>query len=217
MTAPPTPPARDPRPPFPTRLVVAALALVVVIAVAAGLTRSLTRDVLPGREPPRVTQDLVVEQVRTVARLVTTEVMVRDVVTYRQTSYGSTKQALVVATGKVLAGIDLGDSTRAPEVRIDHEAKRIAVRLPPARVLGVEVTNMRTYDERAGLWNPFRPADRDAIYQSVRTQLTRAADEMAITEHANRGARSLLAALLARDGYTVDVTFASPAVFMPGR
>jgi len=142
---------------------------------------------------------------------------VRDVVTYRQTSYGSTKQALVVATGKVLAGIDLGDSTQVPDVRIDHAAKRIAVRLPPARVLGVEVTNMRTYDERAGLWNPFRPADRDAIYQSVRAQLTRAAGEMGITEHANRGARDLLATLLARDGYTVDVTFAGPAVVTPAR
>lgn len=208
----------DPRASSPSpRLLLAALALLLVIGAAAGLTRSLARDVVPKAEPPRVTQDLVVEQVRTVARLVTSEITVRDVVTYRQTSYGSTKQALVVATGKILAGIDLGDSTRAPEVRIDHAAKRIAVRLPPARVLGVEVTNMRTYDERAGLWNPFRPADRDAIYQSVRTQLSRAAGEMGIVEHANRGARDMLSALLARDGYVVDVTFASPAVLTPAR
>jgi len=211
-------PDTDPRPSAPSRrLVLAALALVLVIAAAAGLTRRTARDVVPRREPPRVTQDLVVQEVRTVARLVTSEVTVRDVVTYRQTSYGSTKQALVVATGKILAGIDLGDSTQAPEVHIDHEAKRIAVRLPPARVLGVEVTNMRTYDERAGLWNPFRPADRDAIYQAVRTQLGRAGGEMGIVEHANRGARDMLAALLARDGYTVDVTFASPAVLTPAR
>jgi hypothetical protein len=194
------------------------VALLLVVGVVAGATRLVARATAARVvAPPRLAHDVVVQQVRTVARLVTSEVMVRDVVTYRQTSYGSTKQALVVATGRVLAGIDLGDSTRAPDVRIDHEARRIAVRLPPPSVLGLEITGMRTYDERAGLWNPFRPADRDAIYQAVRAQLTRTAGEMGLAEHAGRGARELLATLLTRDGYTVDVTFASPAVLTPAR
>jgi hypothetical protein len=117
----------------------------------------------------------------------------------------------------VLAGIDL-DSTAAgggADVRIDHEARRISVSLPPAELLAVEVVNVRTYDERAGLINPFRPADRDEIQRQVRVQLERAGRDMGLLELANRSAVALLQSLLARDGYTVDVTIRGRAVELP--
>ena len=154
---------------------------------------------------PEVTHAMVVEQLRAVARLVTSEATVRDVVIYESSWLGSTKRALVVATGKVTAGMRLDSAT---DVRIDHERRHIAVTLPPAEIFGVEVTNLRTYDERAGLWNPFRPADRDTIHQEVRAQLLKAGHEMGLLEHAEASARELLQALLARDGYTVEVTVA---------
>ena len=49
-----------------------------------------------------------------------------------------------------------------------------------------------TYDERGGLWNPFRPEDRDAIQRQVRTQLESAGEQFGIVEHANESARLLL-------------------------
>ena len=67
------------------------------------------------------------------------------------------------------------------------------------------MTDLKTYDERAGLWNPFRPEDRDAIQRQVRAQLERAGTELGVVEHANRSAKTLLETLLATDGYTVDV------------
>jgi hypothetical protein len=152
---------------------------------------------------PVVTHDLVMEQVRSVAKLVASEATVRDVVTYENTYLGSTKRTLIVVTGRVNAGIDL---SKGAEVKVDDRAKRIAVSIPAAEVLGVDVVQMRTYDERAGLWNPFRPADRDAINAQVRAQLLRAGAESGLVEHANRSAKATLEALLARDGYTVDVT-----------
>ena len=104
---------------------------------------------------------MVVERVRAVAQLVTSETTVRDVVVYENRRLGSTKRSLVVVTGKVMAGIDLDSGT---QVDVDQRERRVHVVLPPAKVLGVEVTQLRTYDERNGLWNPFRPADRDTIY-----------------------------------------------------
>jgi hypothetical protein len=168
--------------------------------------------------PPRVSHDLVVQQIRSVAKLVTSEATVRDVVVYEQTRFTATKRALLVVTGRVLAGIDL-DSTAADggaEVRIDHEARRITVSLPPAELLAVEVVNVRTYDERAGLINPFRPADRDDIQRQVRAQLERAGRDMGLLELANRSAVALLQSLLARDGYTVDVSIRGRPIRMPG-
>ena len=70
--------------------------------------------------------------------------------------------------------------------------------------------NVRTYDEHAGLLNPFRPADRDSIQASVRAQLLRAGQEMGLAQRASTNAVALLRSLLARDGYTVDVWVRGP-------
>ena len=185
--------------------------LAAVAALGAGGywgARTAFRERVRPPEPPRVTQQLVVEQVRSVAKLVASEATLRDVVTYEQTRYFTTKRALLVVTGRVGAGFVL-DGAGTPDggvaVQVDTLARRIAVTLPPARVLSVEVLDVRTYDERAGLLNPFRPEDRDQIQRLVRARLERAGPEAGLLAQAERSASGILRALLARDGYTVDV------------
>ena len=134
------------------------LALLVAALGASVATRA--SSLLPKAAPPRVTPDLVVQQLQDVARLVSTEMTLRDVGVYDASRYGFTKRALLVVTGKVSAGIDLGPST---DIRIDQEARRITIALPQARVMSVDVLDVRTYEESAGIFNPFRPEDRDAI------------------------------------------------------
>ena len=207
MTGPP-PHVPAPRPPFPWLRAGLAVALVVALGLWAH-GRSAPPPVEP-RGTTRLSHDVVVERVQAVAKLVSSETTVRDVVVYENTWMNSTKRSLLVVTGKVNAGIDLGAGA---EVRIDDQARRITVTLPPAKILGVEVLTLRTYDETAGLWNPFRPGDRDAIHQRVRAQLVRTGQELGVIEHANQSARALLQTLLATDGYTVEVTFrARPVV-----
>ena len=184
------------------RLLLVVGLLVVLIAGISLTQRAASFSLFPRPEPPRVTHDLVVQQLRDVAKLVSTEMTVRDVVVYDATRYGFTKRALVVVTGKVLAGIDLGATT---DVRIDSAARKITIVLPPARILGVEVIDVRTYDERAGLFNPFRPEDRDAIQRQVRHKLYEAGEQSGLVSHADSSARVLLERLLSRDGYSVDI------------
>jgi hypothetical protein len=105
-----------------------------------------------------------------------------------------------------MAGIDLDAGT---QVDVDVRDRRVRVVLPPAKVLGVEVTQLRTYDERSGLWNPFSPADRDTIYHLAREQLISAAGESGVAAHAEESARRLLIAMIPADAYTVEVTFAA--------
>ena len=151
-----------------------------------------------------ITQGAIIERIQTVAKLVTTEAAVRDVVTYEQTRLGSTKRALVVVTGKAMVGVDLSHDA---QVNIDAGGRRIHIVLPHARLLGVDITELRTYDEQRGLWNPFHPADRDTIYMLARSQLAHAARDLAVLDHAETSARQLLTALLAQDGYAVEVEF----------
>ena len=153
-----------------------------------------------------VSQAVVVEQTRAVARLVTSETMLRDVITYENQRLGSTKRSLVVATGKVLTGFDLD---RGMEVTVDHPSRRIRITLPPPAVQGVEITELKTYDEQRGLWNPFRPADRDTIFALARRQLVAAAGEVALARHAEESARRLLEATVRADGYVTEVRFAN--------
>ena len=133
------------------------------------------------------------------------ETILRDVVVYQNRMLGSTKRSLVVVTGKVLSGFDLD---RGTEVEVDHDAKVVRVVLPPAAVLGVEITDLRTYDEQRGLWNPFRPADRDSIFRLAREQLVHSAGEVELAKHTQESARRLLEAMVRADGYRTEITFA---------
>ncbi len=179
-------------------LLVAASVGVMVARRAVGAVGSIAGP----PAPPRITQQVVVERLQAVAKLVATEMTLRDVVIYEQTRFASTKRALLVVTGRVSAGIDLAENTG---VRIDSVTREITVSLPPARLLGIEVLNVTTYDERAGLLNPFRPEDRDVIQRRVRDQLATAAEQSGILAHADRSAAAALTALLSRDGYTVRI------------
>jgi hypothetical protein len=180
-----------------------------------GLAVVVGRGVARGAAPLRrltggettVSQSVVVEQTRAVARLVTSETMLRDVVVYENSRLGSTKRSLVVVTGKVLTGFDLD---RGTEVTVDHPSRRIRITLPPPGVMGVEITELKTYDEQRGLWNPFRPADRDTIFALARRHLVQAANEVELARHTEESARRLLEATVRADGYTTEVQFGTP-------
>jgi hypothetical protein len=183
------------------------VAIVLVFTTVAGIMAVRGASGLVGRvagppAPPRITQALVVDRLQTVAKLVASEMTLRDVVSYQQTRFGSTKRALLVVTGRVSAGIDLEHGSN---VGIDSVTRTITVTLPPAQVLGVDILDVTTYDERAGLLNPFRPEDRDAIHRLVREKLISAAQESGILVHADRSADRALTVLLTQDGYTVKI------------
>ena len=177
------------------------VALIILIGFGYCASR-LVPNALRGRDATTITHDVVVQQVKAVAKLVSSEAMVRDVIVYENTWYGSTKRSLVVVTGRLLAGIDLRDN---PDVIIDHARRHITIRIPKAKLIAVEIRDMRTYDERGGLWNPFTRDDRDNIQRQARAQLTAAGSQLELLRHANESAVELLRMLLAKDGYSVDV------------
>ena len=181
---------------------IAVLLLLAFVGLARvrGLVHSLTR----GRERTSITQELVAERVRSVAKLVSTEQTIRDVVLYENTWYGSTKRSLVVVTGKLLAGIDL---KRGSDVIMDSATRRITITIPPAELLAIDIEGITTYDERQGWWNPFRPADRDAIYREVRTKLAQAGRDARLVEKANESAKTMLETMFSVDGWTAEVVF----------
>ena len=189
----------DPRRVFVWGLVV--LALFFVAATGFTIVRRISSVLGGGRAEPRIDHEIVVERLREVAKLVATEMTLRDVVIYEQTRLHSTKRVLLVVTGRVSAGINL----QRAEVRIDSAKRHIEVTMPPAHIQSVDVLNVTTYDERAGLLNPFTADDRDEIQRRIRTQLQVAARQSGILEHADQAASKALTDFLSRDGYTVEI------------
>ena len=179
--------------------------LLVFGLIAGVLLMRATDSLMPGARHTTISQSVVIERLESVAKLVTTEAMVRDVITYEQTWLGSTKRALVIATGKALVGVDLHVP---PKVTISEREKHITLVFPHTKLLGVDITSLKTYDESRGLWNVFHPADRDTIFQLARTQLAASAQDLAVLDHAEKSARMLMQGLFAADGWTVDVQFA---------
>jgi hypothetical protein len=179
-------------------------ATLVVLLVGVSQCSAIGDFVTGKKNRTTVTHDLVVDRVRNVAKLVSAEAMVRDVLIYRNTWYGSTKQSLVVVTARLLSGIDLKS---AVDVKIDDQARRIEISLPHASLLAVDVTDMHTYDEDRGLWNPFRQEDRDRIFRLARQQLTRSAEQMRLTERAEASAKEMLETMFRVDGWSAEVGF----------
>ncbi len=189
-----------------SRYVLAAFLLVLGIGAGLGLAR-LRHSFLgvfadPGRT--RIDQATVLQRLQSAASLVTTEATIRDVVTYQNTRFGSTKRTLVVVTGKALMGFDLKAQATA---RIDEPARRVHITLPHATLVGVDVEQLKTYDESRGLWNPFHPEDRDTIYLLARDRLAEAAQDLDVVSHAEAGAKGVLTALFASSGYAVEIEF----------
>jgi uncharacterized protein DUF4230 len=177
--------------------------LIAVCVIVLGLTWLKSRFSLQPNNTT-VSQSVVVERVQKVAKLVSSETTLRDVVIFEDTWYGSTKRSLVVVTGKVLAGINLDSGS---SVQIDEKAKRITINLPQPQILGIEITEMKTYDEQRGLWNPFNASDRDALFQNAREQLEKTSRDLKITETARESARELLEGMFTSNGYSVEVGY----------
>lgn len=177
--------------------------VVVACVSILGLAWLTSRFSLPPNNTT-VSHSVVVERVQKVAKLVSSETTLRDVIIYEDTWYGSTKRSLVVVTGKVLAGIDLDTGN---SVQIDEKARRITITLPQPGILGIEITDMKTYDEQRGLWNPFNAADRDALFQRAREQLEQTSRDLKITETARQSARELLEGMFTSNGYSVEVVY----------
>ena len=165
-----------------------------------------------GGSKTTITNSSVIEKVQSVAKLVSTESTVRDVVVFENTRFGSTKKSLVVVTGKVLVGFDLEKGT---DVAVDHAERKIRITLPPASVLAIDVLEMRTYDESRGLWNPFQSSDRDRIYAEARSHILRAALQMDVKSHADKSARDFLKTMFTTDGYTAEVRTVQSSALEP--
>ncbi|MBN2195405.1 MAG: DUF4230 domain-containing protein [Polyangiaceae bacterium] len=154
--------------------------------------------------------------VRDLAELATVEQTLGRVidVSERQQSWGTLgftveDKLLFVAHGQVRAGVDLL-SLRDEDVKVDPEAGRVRIVLPPPRILTTRLDNQQSYvHARSKDWLATRAESLESrARQEAESTLERAAVDAGILGQARRNARTVVTALVRQLGYAnVSVVF----------
>jgi hypothetical protein len=119
---------------------------------------------------PQVTVDrrTIVEQKNAVLQLVTLEKTITERQRITDSWMNSTKILEVECDFVVRAGFDL---TKPFVIDVDRNGSSLRVTLPPAKILGVEIRDVRFLRDEDGLVNKLTPADREAALRDLRNQI----------------------------------------------
>lgn len=95
------------------------------------------------RKPSTLTESTLIETVRQVAKLVTIEHHMADIVTFEEESpwpiFGRDRKGVIIARGKVLAGFDLKKPI-ACRIAASESPPAVDVRLPAPEIIAVDAT-----------------------------------------------------------------------------
>jgi hypothetical protein len=167
-----------------------ALLLIVVASAIMGLGIWVGRHA--GKTPAELTESVVVEKVRQIAKLATIEHYIADIVTFDEPSpwpiFGQDAKALVIARGKVLAGFDLKKPISC-RMQFSGTNTTVELRLPKPEIIAVDPT-YQYYD----LKNLTKEQNEWLLLKAKRTMVS-AARKAGVFEDAERSLALFLSGL----------------------
>jgi hypothetical protein len=192
-----------------------ALGVVVALgAITGGLVLwQRARDDAAHRE-----SQTMVEALHRVARLSTVEMTVSDWRLRRDERalfgflpWPCRKTVAVFYRGKVAAGFDLtGAAGPGLAVSVESGTRRVGVRLPPARLLYLDIPPPEMVVADGSVCNQVTPEDYARLSAEARQAIERQALDSGVLARAETHARDLLVEVARPLGYQVDVSFGSP-------
>jgi hypothetical protein len=207
----PTPqPLGQAQPPRSRRaMAIGATLLVALIFLTGGMVAQRARREAHAEEL------LILQGVRRVCKLSTVELSLADYA--RKTvpklvdlPFTKQPEAYLFYSGVVSAGFDLCED--AASVAVDHATHKVTVRLPPARILSVDVLRFETINENQGFLNAIAPEDRNKWFTEARAALEKGALAQGALERAQIHARELFVSFVERRGYALTLTVGGVAV-----
>jgi len=117
--------------------------------------------------------------------------------------------AYLFYSGVVSAGFDVCDGPS--QIDVNHAKREVRVRLPPPRILSVDVLRFETINEESGFLNAISPADRNRWFLEARASLEKAANGAGALERAQAHARDLFASFVEPRAYTLQFMVADSA------
>jgi hypothetical protein len=145
-----------------------------------------------GAKSAQITETVVIEKVRQIAKIATIEHHIADIVTFEEQSpwpiFGKDKKALVIARGKVLAGFDLKKPITC-RVQSTGTNTTVELRLPKPEIMAVD-PSYEYYD----LQNLTKDQNQWLLGKAKRTMVV-AAQKAGIFEDAERSLALFLGGL----------------------
>ena len=182
--------------------ILAAIGCVLLLALAflvgSGRLQSLFTD--QANTSTNFTSAAVVQRIQHLNQLTTTKYTMQLVVGKGQDGYlfgfGKDK-ILLIAQGKVVAGIDLRQMTEQ-DVKIEADRTKITVNLPPAQVMDnyLDDNHTQVYQRETGIWPPADPQLETAARRQANEQILQSACEAGILKEASDDAKTAVQQLL---------------------
>lgn len=139
------------------------------------LARKLAKDVVKALQiQPQVTigSEVVYEQTKGILELAIVERRFAQSYTWEESWLGSTKRIELKGTFVAKAGYDM---TQPFVVNISPDGHDVRARVPPAKILSVELLSERVLQDEEGFWNALNATDREnaknALLQLARANL----------------------------------------------
>jgi Protein of unknown function (DUF4230) len=178
------------------------IALIMITGVIIG--RRTRREI-------RAEEAQILQGVRKVCKLSTVELSLADYAKKtvpKAVDLPFTKEATAYLfySGVVSAGFDVCDGPS--QVEVSHSKREVRVRLPPPRILSVDVLRFETINEESGFLNAISPEDRNHWFTEARASLEKGAYAAGALEKAQAHARDLFASFVEPRGYTLQLTVA---------
>jgi len=195
-----------------------AFVVALVALVAGALLGVYGPRWLKGREEPKPLPD-VITQVRELSRLEGVSYHVERVVDLKdkqQALFGLVKTEdaiLLVASGDVTAGVDLG-KLRDGDVVVSADRQTVSIHLPPAEVFSAKLDNERTYvhTRATDLLAQRKESLETEARQAAERTLQGAAEDAGIVRRAEESVKRTVQSLVRSLGFTkVDVDFRTRA------
>jgi hypothetical protein len=159
-----------------------------------------------------------VEALHRVARLSTIEITISDwrlrkdeKALFGFIPWPCRKTLAVFYRGKVAAGFDLsGSGSPGLEVSVQPGTRHLAVRLPPARLLYVDIPPPELVVADGSVCNQVTPDDYTRLASEARQAIERQALDAGVLARAETHARELLTEVVRPLGYDLEMTFGAP-------
>lgn len=186
--------------------------IIVAVLLSAALLLGLwlgfaIRNFTSGNRPTILNTATVLQQVQTLAQLVTVKYVMEKVVVYEDVKWfpGGENRVMLVAHGIVKAGVDL-QRMKPEDVQVDDAARKVTIRLPVPQITDSYLDDSQTQvvERSTGLLRSFDKDLEQLARQIAVDDIRRAARYAGILKDADERARLQVRAFFQQIGWQVE-------------
>ena len=148
----------------------------------------------------RIDQTVVIEQMTPILEVATVAREMRVDHAWQQTWLRSTKTIQVQGVFTAKAGFDLREPFR---IDIEKRPLRVVARMPPPKILSIDMREYKVVKDEDGWWNSVTPKDREDAVRQIRAEAIKKAERSGLLEEARGTVEARLREIVHRSGSTV--------------